>query len=180
MTIQAYQFAGGQGFQSIPNPSVISPRAPTTSDTLSPAGNPYQIGQYWQNSSTGNLYFYTGGGIWDLISSSSGGPLDTLTGNSGGAIVPTAGNINILGSQTTNVTGSGSTLTISATAGGFPITSFVVGPVGKAGYQTIQAGLNAANAAGGGAVYVMPNTYTENLTLFTNTQVVAAAGASDI
>ena len=50
--------------------------------------------------------------------------------------------------------------------GGYPITPFVVGPVGQAGYQTIQAAVNAANSAGGGMVYIQTGTYNENLTLF--------------
>jgi hypothetical protein len=50
----------------------------------------------------------------------------------------------------------------------FPITPYVVGKVGQAGYQTIQSAVNAANSAGGGVVYIQPGTYTENLTLFTN------------
>jgi len=61
----------------------------------------------------------------------------------------------------------------------FPITPFVVGPIGDAGYQTIQAALNAANGAGGGIVYVQPGTYTENLTLYDKTQVVGAVGLAD-
>lgn len=56
--------------------------------------------------------------------------------------------------------------------GSFPITPYVVGPIGEAGYQTIQDGLDAANAAGGGIVGVQPGTYTEDLTLYDNTQVV--------
>ncbi len=55
--------------------------------------------------------------------------------------------------------------------GRFPITPYVVGPVGQAGYQTIQSGINAANAAGGGMVYVQPGTYTENLIFFSNIQL---------
>lgn len=50
--------------------------------------------------------------------------------------------------------------------GEFPITPFVVGPSGQAGYQTIQAALDAANAAGGGTVYIQGGSYTENLTLY--------------
>ena len=48
----------------------------------------------------------------------------------------------------------------------YPITPYVVGPAGQAGYQTIQSAINAAHAAGGGVVYIQPGTYTENLTLF--------------
>lgn len=45
----------------------------------------------------------------------------------------------------------------------FPITPFVVGPVGQAGYQTIQSALDAA-AADSGMVWVQPGGYAENLT----------------
>lgn len=41
---------------------------------------------------------------------------------------------------------------------------FIVGPNGS--FSTIQSALNAANAAGGGAVYITAGTYTENLTLY--------------
>lgn len=57
--------------------------------------------------------------------------------------------------------------------GGFPITSFVVGPLGEAGYQTIQSALDAANEVGGGMVYLQPGTFTEDLTFFDNTQLVS-------
>lgn len=93
---------------------------------------------------------------------------ETLTGNSGGAVGPTLSNINILGSYTNTVVGNPgtSTLTITPTSSGYPITPYVVGVAGKAGYQTIQAAINAANAAGGGIVGVQPGTYVENLTLY--------------
>jgi len=48
----------------------------------------------------------------------------------------------------------------------YPVTPYVVGPAGQAGYQTIQAACDAANAAGGGIVVVQPGTYTEDLTLY--------------
>lgn len=102
---------------------------------------------------------------------SNGGTTDfeTLTGNTGGPVGPDpSGNINLLGQDTVTVTGNPGTftLTIEATAGGYPITPYVVGPVGEAGYQTIQDGLDAANAAGGGVVYIQPGAYTEDLTLY--------------
>jgi hypothetical protein len=62
---------------------------------------------------------------------------------------------------------------------GFPITSYLVGPPGVATYQTIQLALDAANFAGGGIVYVMPGTYTENLNLYGNTEIVGTPGNSD-
>ena len=182
MSIQAYQLSGA-GQASIPNPTISSIRSPTTTDIVSPAGNPYSIGQYWENTVSDLLFVYLGGGVWDQIASGSGGPIDTLTGNSGGAISPTAGNINILGSNTTTVVGSGSTLTITPTAGGYPITKYVVGPAGQAGYQTIQSAITAAaTEALGGVVYVKPGTYTENLIfpVGAKTQIVGAVGQEDL
>lgn len=61
----------------------------------------------------------------------------------------------------------------STTEGGYPITPYVVGPTGQAGYQTIQSAINAANADGGGMVYVQPGTYTENLTFYDNIQLIS-------
>ncbi len=62
-------------------------------------------------------------------------------------------------------------LSSSANPGDFPITPFVVGPVGVAGYQTIQTAMTAANAAGGGMIYVQPGSYTENLTWYTGVYI---------
>jgi len=174
MTIQAYQFAGGYGTVAIPNPPIISPRSPATTDIVSPDGNPYQIGQYWQNTLTNQIYFYTGGGLWDLIAGAGVGPIDALTGNSGGAIGPVAGNINVVGTGTTTVVGSGHTLTVTPTSGGFPVTPFVVGPVGVAGYQTIQSAATAAGAAGGGVVYIQGGSYTENVTIPANVSFIGS------
>jgi len=109
--------------------------------------------------------------------------LETLTGDTGGAVTSdAAGNINVVGGDTTTVSGNPgtNTLTINASTAGYPITPYVVGPSGQAGYTTIQAGLNAANSAGGGIVFVQPGTYTENLTLFDNTQIVGAVGLGDL
>lgn len=78
-----------------------------------------------------------------------------------------------------NGDGVGGNPTITATAGGYPITPYVVGPVGQAGYTTIQAAINAANGAGGGAVFIQPGVYVENLTLFGDIQLVGAVGNSD-
>lgn len=61
----------------------------------------------------------------------------------------------------------------------YPITPFVVGPIGQAGYQTIQSALDAANVAGGGSVYVQAGAYVENLTLYPNVQIVGVTGNSD-
>ncbi len=54
---------------------------------------------------------------------------------------------------------------LGGAVGGFPITPFVVGPAGQATYQTIQAAIDAAIAAGGvsQSVWVQPGTFTEDL-----------------
>lgn len=77
--------------------------------------------------------------------------------------------------QITNTSGN---INIDLANSKYPITPYVVGPVGFAGYQTIQAAINAANIAGGGAVWIMPGTYTENLTLYDKIQIVGAVGLS--
>lgn len=62
------------------------------------------------------------------------------------------------------------------------ITPYIVSPGGLsegASFTTIQSALNAANADGGGVVYVQPGTYTESLTLYSNTEVVGTPGNSD-
>jgi len=100
------------------------------------------------------------------------GTVATQYDGDSGSAVPALGILNILGAGTVSTSGSGNTITISSSASGYPITPYVVGPIGEAGYQTIQDGLDAANAAGGGIVGVQPGTYTEDLTLYDNTQVV--------
>lgn len=60
----------------------------------------------------------------------------------------------------------------------YPITPYVVGPVGFATYQTVQSALTAANAAGGGTVYIQNGSYAENLTLFPGSHLVAVTQTS--
>lgn len=108
--------------------------------------------------------------------------VETLTGNFGPAVPPDSdNNINVVGSSTIMTIGSSAihTITIEPTVNGYPITPYVVGPAGQAGYQTIQLALTAANAAGGGMVWVQPGLYNENLTLYDKTQIIAAVGFSD-
>lgn len=143
-------------------------RAPTTSDRR------FKLGTIWTNTSTNNVYILTNVTSGDAIWESLGGPstgIDTLTGNTGGAVSPVGSNIDILGNNLGTFVGTSGTLTYTPTAAGYPITPFVVGPSGQAGYQTIQSAINAANTAGGGIIYVQPGTYTENLTFFGNIQI---------
>jgi hypothetical protein len=63
--------------------------------------------------------------------------------------------------------------------GGNFISQFIVDPVGENGaYKTIQSAINAADAAGGGTVYIYPGTYTESLTLKISVDLVGAVGDS--
>ena len=57
---------------------------------------------------------------------------------------------------------------------------YTVDPAGNTPYTTIQAGINAAHAGGGGTVLVRPGVYTENLSIFGDTQIVGAVGNSDV
>jgi hypothetical protein len=107
-------------------------------------------------------------GIININGSGGTGPVQTLTGDSGGAVSPDAAhNINVKALYTNSVVGSPgtNTLTVTPSVRGYPITPYVVGPVNFAGYQTIQSAIDAANASGGGTVFIQPGTYTENLTL---------------
>ena len=154
----------GQFTNFSPKP-IQAARAPTTADTG------YPIGQVWVDTTNSLIYGLAlvsgGNATWNLMSPGAS-DVDTLTGDSGGAIAPAAGNINILGGDGLTVAGAGSTLTINRdAAGGYPVTPYVVGTDATlAGYTTVQAAVNAANAAGAGTVYVQSGTYTENLTLF--------------
>lgn len=144
---------------------VIQNRAPTSSDRR------YKIGTIWFDTSSDQVYglvkVVANAATWTVLGPGAS-DVDTLTGDTGGAISPTGGNINILGGDNLTVAGSGSTLTINLDSDAYPVTPFVVGSSGDAGYQTIQAALDAANTAGGGVVFIQPGTYSENLTLYDN------------
>lgn len=158
-----------QPFQDIFPAPVVAARAPTSGDTR------YEVGQQWVDTSTDQIYglakVASGAATWSILGPGAS-DVDTLTGDTGGALSPTAGNINILGGTGVSVAGAGSTLTINAATGQAPITQYVVDASGAGDYTTIQAALNAANGAGGGVVVLRPGTYTEDLTLYDNTQVV--------
>lgn len=138
-------------------------RAPTTFDRR------FKIGTLWVDqvsNASWQLTSVSGGEANWLLLGIGEGDLESLTGDTGGAILPDgAGNINIVGNDLYTVDGSGNTLTITETTGAYPITPFVVGVAGQAGYQTIQSAIDAADAAGGGLVFVQPGVFTENLTL---------------
>lgn len=168
---------GTTSSSSFPGNALVMDRSPTSSDIRGPNGA-FSIGQLWVNKTLGSSFqlvgFSSSGGFvvanW-ITTASATGALNTLSGNTG-SVIPSAGNIAIEGADLYNVTGSGSTLTISPTISGYPITPFVVGPVGSAGYQTIQSAIDAANANGGGTVYVQPGFYAENLIMHNNIYLV--------
>lgn len=68
--------------------------------------------------------------------------------------------------------GGGIWIFVGSLENGSPITPYVVGPEGQAGYQTIQSAITAASAAGGGDVYLQPGSYTENLTLAADVNLI--------
>lgn len=173
MATSVYQ-QGGQGTSALfPNP-IITTRDPATTDRVSPSGQPYQVFQGWNNSNTDDTFIYLGSGNWAPLATIAGS-VNELTGDSGGAVVPTAGNINIIGGDLGTFVGSGSTLTYTENASAYPITPYVVGASGEAGYATIQDALDAADAAGGGVVYVQPGTYTEDLTLYDGAPIIGTS-----
>ncbi|HDZ25434.1 hypothetical protein LCGC14_0457070 [marine sediment metagenome] len=105
--------------------------------------------------------------------------VEFLTGDSGGPVPPDAAfNIDILGNPDIDMVGTPGTNSFQMT-NLTKLTPFVVGAAGEAAYTTIQAALDAANAAGGGAVYIQPGSYTEDLTLYTNVSMTAAEGNVD-
>lgn len=79
-----------------------------------------------------------------FVSTSGTGVGETITGDSGGALSPTAGNWNIFGGTGISTSGSGSTLTINSTGGGFAwvdVTGTSASMVVNHGYLADNAGL---------------------------------------
>lgn len=148
-----------------------------------PTDFPYELGTIWLNTESLDIFVLVRvqakTATWLEYGTSIGGVVTTLTGDSGGAISPVGGNINIEGRDLYTVDGSGNTLTITETPGAYPVTPFVVGLSTEAGYQTVQAALDAADSAGGGTVVIQPGTYTENLTLRSNVALKGLANYED-
>jgi hypothetical protein len=115
------------------------------------------------------------------VAPSGGGSVtETLTGDAGGAVGPDGvGNIDILG----NTAGYLNGIQFTGTPGANTMTAmdlrnitiYVVDAVaGQTEYQTVQAAINAANAAGGGTVYIRPGVYIEDLVLYDAVDLTAA------
>ena len=88
---------------------------------------------------------------------------------------------------------TGSAFILTKTAGGqalwvasaglndYPITPYVVGPAGQAGYQTIQSAIDVAGPIAAAtnmaqAIYIQPGSYTENLVIPSGVVFVGTAG----
>lgn len=122
MTISLYQ-QGGFGTAPIPAQPIISERDPTSNDTVSPTGAPYQFFQGWNNELTGTSFIYLGMGNWRQIDQTVG-DIDQITSDAG-VVLPVLGNVNIVGGAGIATSGAGDTLTIALTGGGLAIDSFV-------------------------------------------------------
>ena len=115
-----------------------------------------------------------------IAPSGGGSLLETITPDSGGAVGPDAtGTINYLGDSGAYLNGihfTGDPANNTITAMDLRnITVYVVDAVaGQTEYQTVQAAINAANADGGGTVYVRPGVYTEDLVLYNAVDITAA------
>jgi hypothetical protein len=180
--------AGSTPLASLGIIPIIEQRDPTVSDVTGPAGS-FHVGQQWINSLS-NIPFQ----LTSLSSTAAGTmatwqPLASLAfpavyDTQSGTASASGGVINITGTEGVTTSGSGNTITVTGPdlSNLFPITPYVVGPTGLAGYQTIQSAIDAAHtsATTKGVVYVMPQSspYTENLTLYDGVDIVGTSGAA--
>ena len=180
-TPQSLYNANGGATPTAPFITIQLPRDPGLTDIYSQNGQ-YLSGQRWINTATNQEFYLDGytsaGGTvlanWQPLSPVGTSIVETLTGTSGGAVGPDiSGNINLQSSNMT-IIGTPSTHSLNFSPGPnlWPVTPFVVGPVGQAGYQTIQSAINAANAAGLGVVVIQPGNYTENLILYNGINIM--------
>jgi len=149
-------------------------RAPLVTDS-----RPYDMGDIWVDRTALEAYILVlkVGAVATWVGMAGAGAAETLTGDVGGAVGPDgADNINILGNTAGYLNGIQFTGTPGAnTLTGMDLrntTVYVVDAVaGQTEYQTVQAAVTAANAAGGGLVYVRAGTYTEDLVLYDNIMI---------
>jgi len=108
-------------------PPIEAARAPLGTDIQ------YPIGQMWMDTLGNDAYILTdvtaAVATWAVVAVSSG-TMNTLTGNSGGAVVPSAGNVNVLGTGVLAFSGAGATLTGSITPGTVLISTITGGTGG--------------------------------------------------
>ncbi len=94
---------------------------------------------------------------------------------------PVAGNLTSTGGSIAITNGAG-TINLETTAPVvfYSLSPYIVGLDAASQYSTIQAGINAATAAGGGNVYIKPGTYTENPTLAAGVNLIGFGFAAVI
>ena len=110
------------------------------------------------------------------------GDVLTIQGDAGAAVGGDgAGNISLLGNANgLNITGTPLTNTLDV-KNLRALATYVVDPVaGETEYTSIQTAINAASTAGGDIVYIRYGTYTENLTMADNVNLVGALGKNCI
>lgn len=181
--------ASGKRAYGLTTPFVdIFPEPITKTSAPTATEKNYENGQVWiyKNGDTRTQYTFggldsSGDAVW-ILAGPGASEVDTLTGDTGGPIAPAAGNIDILGGDGITVAGTAGTLTINRDSeGGYPITPYVVGAAGEAGYQTIQAAITDATAAGGtNVIWVQPGTYTEDLTIDSSITFMSIDGVATI
>src|SRR5208282_2968076 len=166
MSVQVYNTTGGGPYGLFPKP-ILSPRTPQTTDTVAPSGQPYQIGQLWQDSVTNVIYIYEGAGSWPILETATGA-LSQLTGDTGTA-TPTAGSIKIAGTTNQITTAaSGSTVTLSV-----PIAFIAPGSIASTTTLTGGTGITATT---GNIVATAGNITTTAGSISSATTVTAGTG----
>ena len=156
----------------------VTGRAPTVTDYKN-----FKRSDLWLDTSSADwwicCYKDNTQATWRKLAGTSAAA-ELFTPDSGGQTGPDAlNNLNLLGDSVGYANGihftgdpANNTLTAMDLRN---ITVYVVDAVaGQTEYQTVQAAINAANAAGGGTVYVRPGTYTEDLVLYDAVDITAA------
>ena len=162
-------------------------REPTTSDKKYRVGQMALIGRDPSSGAQGDLWYLArfesnGDATWLKLDTPSGDTEKFIPDSGTSPVVPNASNEVIMtGSNGMRVVGGLNTLTFEPDENGYPITPYVVGPVGQAGYQTIQSAIDAATAAGGtNVIWIQPGSYTEDLTITSSITFMSVDGAASI
>jgi len=157
-------------------------RSPTAADA-----RPYDAGDVWIDQTADEAWVLIKriGAVATWVGIGGVGAIETITGDSGGAVSPDgAENFNFLGNTAGFLNGiqfTGTPASNTMTAKDLRnVTVYVVdATAGETEYTTVQAAINAANADGGGEVYVRPGTFVEDLTLYDDI-IVRGAGLETI
>lgn len=154
-----------QGLIGIFPAPIVSKRAPTVNDRK-------VIGTTWVNTLTDFYYVLTAirgnQANWEIVSGGAGGVVQFTT--DAGVVLPAAGNINVVGGGTTNITtsGAGSTITVAV----IPSPSF-------AGTTTVATGLVATAGniiASAGNISATAGSVSAGTSVAAGTTVTAGTG----